>query len=134
MLHDVSVVLELYADVPRVSGDRVRLQQVVLNLLLNAFDAMLEVPASARTVTLRVQRRDDAVNCVAVSDNGPGLTPEALGRIFEPFYTTKREGLGMGLSICRSIITEHGGTLWAENNPEGGATFCFTIPVSGTGG
>jgi PAS domain S-box-containing protein len=126
---DIHVVSEIAASLPPVRGDRVQLEQVVLNLVLNAFEAMKESPAGTRQVIIRAQRRDIAFNGVAVIDRGPGLGDADVNRIFEPFYTTKREGLGMGLSICRSIITQHGGELWAENNPEGGATFHFTLPV-----
>jgi PAS domain S-box-containing protein len=126
---DIHVVSEIKANMPPVRGDRVQLEQVVLNLVLNAFEAMKESPAGRRQVIIRGQRRDIAFNGVAVIDRGPGIADADVNRIFEPFYTTKREGLGMGLSICRSIITQHGGELWAENNPEGGATFYFTLPV-----
>jgi signal transduction histidine kinase len=130
VLHDVRIVLDVDATLPPVNGDPIQLQQVVMNILLNAFDAMQACPASARWVRVRLERAGDAMNRVAICDNGRGFSPHELGRIFEPFYTTKSEGLGMGLSICRSIIEAHDGRLWAENNRERGATFYFTIPVS----
>lgn len=129
ILHAVRVVLEVEERLPAVAGDSVQLQQVVLNLLLNAFDAMKRRPQGVRRVEVRVERVDHGMNRITIRDNGPGLTDDELNRIFQPFYTTKQEGLGMGLSICRSIVEAHGGQLWAENNPSGGATFCFTLPL-----
>jgi signal transduction histidine kinase len=82
-------------------------------------------------VTVRIATQNSAAVRVGVSDSGPGLTSEGLNQVFQPFYTTKPEGLGMGLSICRSIIEAHGGSLWAENNPDRGATFYFTVPLAG---
>ncbi|MGZ8203344.1 MAG: ABC transporter substrate binding protein [Burkholderiales bacterium] len=132
LMQDVRILLQLEDDLPPVRGDRIQLQQVVLNVLLNAFDAVKACPPGEREVTLHAQRHEGGMNRVSVSDRGPGLSAEALTRIFEPFYTTKHDGLGMGLSICRSIIEAHGGSLWAENNAERGATFYFTVPVQGT--
>jgi PAS domain S-box-containing protein len=129
ILQHVTIALEFDENLPPVRGDRVQLQQVVLNLLLNAFDAMKERPASAREVKLQSERNGAGLIQVAISDRGSGLTSDKLDQIFKPFYTTKGDGLGMGLSICRSIIEAHGGQLWAENNPHGGATFYFTVPV-----
>jgi two-component system, LuxR family, sensor kinase FixL len=129
ILQNVRVTYELDDDLPPVRGDKVQLQQVVLNLLLNAFDAMNECPASEREVKLKTERQDAELIKVAVSDRGTGLSGDKLDKIFQPFYTTKGEGLGMGLSICRSIIEAHGGHLWAENNADHGATFYFTLPV-----
>ena len=129
---DVRILLQLDADLPTVRGDRVQLQQVLLNILLNAFDAMRACDANEREVTVRAQSRKDGFVLIAVRDTGPGLDESAIERIFQPFYTTKHDGLGMGLSICRSIINAHGGVLWAENNPERGATFYFTVPVAHT--
>jgi two-component system sensor kinase FixL len=110
-----------------VRGDRVQLQQVVLNLLINAFDAMKEAIATERNVKVRAKTNGAGTVEVSVRDHGTGLTSDKLAKIFQPFYTTKREGLGMGLPISRSIIEAHGGRLWAENNPDRGATFYFTI-------
>jgi PAS domain S-box-containing protein len=111
-----------------VRGDRVQLQQVMLNLLLNAFDAVKELPASEREVTVHAERKDDTVH-VRVSDCGPGLSAESLDKAFTPFFTSKRDGVGLGLSISRSIIEAHGGRLTAVNNPFRGATFEFTLPL-----
>src|SRR5262245_40908771 len=127
-LLNVDLGLEL-PDLPAVQGDRVQLQQVVLNLLLNAFDAMKDCPVNERRVVLQAERDGACMAKVAVRDRGPGLRRDKLDKIFQPFYTTKRDGLGMGLSISRSIIEAHGGRLWAENNPDRGATFYFTVPA-----
>jgi signal transduction histidine kinase len=128
MIRGVSLSVELEAELPRVLGDRIQLQQVVLNLLLNAFDAISECPAGERTVVVRSQHDDSEVR-VSVSDQGHGIRPGERDGLFEPFWTTKPNGLGMGLSISRSIVTSHGGRLWAENNPDRGATFVFALPV-----
>ena len=130
IVQGVRVVLHLDEHLPPVRGDRVQLQQVVLNILLNSFDAMKATPPDERQVELRVSRVQNDMIRVAIGDSGPGFGVEELGRIFQPFYTTKRDGLGLGLSICRSIVDAHGGRLWAENNAGRGATFCFTVPVS----
>jgi signal transduction histidine kinase len=129
VLHNVRIALETDAALPPARGDRVQLQQVVLNLLRNAIDAMKDCPIDDRTVWIYAQHQDTAFQRVAVRDRGAGLTAESLDKIFQPFYTTKRDGLGMGLSISRSIIDAHGGRLWAENNPDRGMTFYFTVPV-----
>jgi two-component system sensor kinase FixL len=133
ILHGVRVLVELNSGSPAVRGDRVQLQQVLLNLLLNAFDAMKATRLKEREVRVQAKSNGAAMIQISVSDNGAGLTSNKLDKIFAPFYTTKREGLGMGLSICRSIIAAHGGRLWAENNPDRGATFYFTVPVDGIG-
>ena len=110
-----------------------QLQQVLLNLLLNALDAVNDNPPAKRLVAMRVRPSETAV-AVTVSDNGHGIPPDKLSRVFEPFFTSKPNGLGMGLTISRSIIETHAGRLWAENRPAGGAAFTFTLPViSGTG-
>jgi two-component system sensor kinase FixL len=111
-----------------VRGDKVQLQQVMLNLLLNAFDAVKELPASEREVAVRAERDRDTV-CVRVSDRGPGFSPENLQKLFTPFFTSKRDGMGLGLSISRSIIEAHGGQLIAANNSFRGATFEFALPL-----
>jgi two-component system sensor kinase FixL len=105
------------------------LQQVILNLLVNAFDAVKDCPVPDRQVIVGVEREGAGMLKVRVRDRGMGLSGDTLDKIFQPFYTTRRDGLGMGLAICRSIIEAHGGRLWAENNPDRGATFCFTLPV-----
>jgi signal transduction histidine kinase len=124
----VSVQTHLAEGLFPVQSDRVQVQQVVLNLILNAIEAMGSVEAGARELLISTERnqKNDAV--VIVRDSGPGIDPESLERVFEAFYTTKSSGMGMGLSICRSIIDAHGGRLWAEANEPGGAIFQFTIP------
>jgi PAS domain S-box-containing protein len=131
LLLNVDVRLELNSSVPLVLGDRIQMQQVVLNLMLNAFDAMKDCPVNERRVVLQAERDRAGVVRVAVHDRGIGINGDNFDKIFQPFYTTKRNGLGMGLSISRSIIEEHGGHLWAENNPDRGVTFYFTVPMDG---
>jgi C4-dicarboxylate-specific signal transduction histidine kinase len=110
-----------------VSGDRVHLEQVILNLLMNAMEAMAEVPEEERKVVVRTGTTDAKAH-VAVEDSGIGFCAEAAQRLFEPFYTTKAAGMGMGLSVARSIVEAHGGTIWATNNGTRGATFHFALP------
>jgi PAS domain S-box-containing protein len=129
IMQDVRIELDMNATLPQVRGDRIQLQQVVLNILVNAFDAMRDCPADRRIVEISARREDPVSLRIVISDRGPGLTAEALEKMFEPFYTTKREGLGMGLSICRAIIQAHKGSLGAENKPEGGAAFYFKLPA-----
>jgi PAS domain S-box-containing protein len=120
---------ELADGLPLIQGDRVQLQQVMLNLIINAVEAMSGVSGGPRELLISTGTSDTGDVRVAVRDSGPGLTPAALERLFEPFYTTKPGGLGLGLSICRSIIEAHGGRLWASANVPRGATFQFTLPV-----
>jgi two-component system sensor kinase FixL len=129
ILRNIRAELECQDGLPIVRGDRVQLQQVVLNLILNAFDALKDAPATERNVAVGVKTTAGGRVEVSVRDHGTGLTSDNLTKIFDPFYTTKRDGLGMGLAISRSIIEAHGGRLWAENNADRGATFYFTIPV-----
>jgi two-component system, LuxR family, sensor kinase FixL len=132
-LRHVSVRLELAPRLPRVRGDRVQLQQVVLNLVLNGLDAMQESAAGDRTLVLRTAKESSVAVRVAARDSGAGIDEADLDQIFHAFYTTKSAGLGMGLAIARSIVEAHGGRLTAENNPDGGATFSFTLPVGEEG-
>jgi two-component system sensor kinase FixL len=122
------VTLDLESGLPPVRGDKVQLQQVILNLLLNAFDAMKDVPPVDRTVSVTLRSEGDNKLCIAVRDRGHGLTADKLDKIFRPFVTSKPNGLGLGLSISRTIVDMHLGRLWAENNVEGGATFYVTLP------
>ena len=115
---------------PGVMGDPVQLQQVLLNLVLNATDAIQDLPADRRKVAVRAQRDAKGEVEFAVSDSGAGIESEKLGRLFEPFFTTKPNGMGIGLSISRTIVQTHGGRIWAENNAHAGATFRFTLPVA----
>ena len=112
----------------RSVGDKVQLHQVVLNLIMNATEAMSQIPPEKRIITLRTRLKDDTIQ-VAVRDFGPGIDSARLSDIWQPFFTTKTTGLGIGLSICTSIISAHGGRIWAENNPDGGATFSFELPA-----
>jgi len=118
---------ELAGDLPRVLGDRVELQQVVLNLLLNGLDAMHAVAGRPRELVVSTQREASDRVRVAVQDSGSGIDPQFADRMFDAFYTTKRDGLGMGLSISRSIVERHGGRLWAVPNDGPGTTFYFTL-------
>lgn len=133
ILHNVRVMLELDHGLPPVRGDKVQLQQVMLNLLLNAFDALKDCPADERQVKVRAERDSAFMVTVTVCDRGTGVSRDKLDTIFEPFYSTKEEGLGMGLSISRSIVEAHGGRLWVENNRDRGATFYFQVPVEKSG-
>jgi two-component system sensor kinase FixL len=130
IIRQVSLELELDPDLPLVRGDHVQLQQVLLNLMLNGFEAMTAVAPEHRRLEVRTQQVRAHMVEVAVHDGGGGLDEGKLEQIFEPFYTTKPTGMGMGLAICRSILEVHGGRLWAANNPDRGATFCFTLPVN----
>ncbi|MGB7502990.1 MAG: ATP-binding protein [Azonexus sp.] len=127
----VALEIDIASELPHVMGDPVHLQQVLLNLILNAMDAVEDVPAARRKVTVRAQRHGASEVEVAVEDSGLGIAPERLGRLFEPFFTTKANGMGIGLSISRTIIEAHGGHIWAENNADKGATFRFTLPLAG---
>ena len=129
ILRHSRVSLAITPGLPPVRGDRIQLQQVVLNLLLNAFEAMKDRPTHEREVVLRVEPDGAQSVRVAVRDRGVGLGADTVDRIFQPFFTTKSAGLGMGLSISRSIIESHAGKLRAENNQDQGATFSFTLPV-----
>ncbi len=125
--NNVAIELELSPESPVVLGDSIQLQQVILNLVMNAIDAMTTVTDRPRTLTLRSESPDNGHIRVVVQDSGIGLTEDVKGRLFEPFFTTRSKGMGMGLSISRSIIEAHGGRLWAESNGSGGATFQFTL-------
>jgi two-component system sensor histidine kinase DctS len=113
---------------PEVQADRLLLQQVVLNLLRNAMDAMSETPPEGRVIEVATAGAGGAIT-VSISDRGCGVAPAVRERLFEPFFTTKGEGMGMGLTICRSIMELHGGRVWAEPNPGGGTVFSFALPA-----
>ena len=126
---DAAVQTQLQDGLPLIQGDRVQLQQVILNLIINAVEALGEAADAPRELLISTGTEGSGDVCVAVGDSGPGLEPAKLERLFEPFYTTKPGGMGMGLSICRSIIEAHGGRLWAEANEPRGAIFRFTVPA-----
>jgi C4-dicarboxylate-specific signal transduction histidine kinase len=129
MKNSVLVQTDLAEGLPLFHGDRVELQQVILNLILNAVEAMSEMSNESRKLLITTGKTDSDDVLVAVRDSGPGLTPAALEHLFKAFHTTKPNGLGLGLSICRSIIESHGGRLWASANSPCGAVFQFTLPA-----
>jgi signal transduction histidine kinase len=114
---------------PPAMADRTQIQQVLMNLVLNAVESMESVPSNERHVEIRVQADDDMLE-VAVSDTGCGIPPDQLESIFDPFQSTKPNGLGLGLSICRSIVQWHSGRIWAARNAERGTTITFTLPIA----
>ena len=126
--HRVSLRLDLAPTLPAVLGDRVQLQQVIINLIVNGMEAMAPVTDRPRELVVRSQLDDSGQVLVAVEDSGVGIDPENAKQLFNAFFTTKPSGMGMGLSICRSIIENHGGRLWASRNAGPGATFQFTLP------
>jgi two-component system, LuxR family, sensor kinase FixL len=130
IIRNVPLVLELARDATHVRGDRVELQQVLLNLLVNAMDAVTERPVAERGVIVRSERNGCDSVLVSVKDSGLGLSPGVQSNIFEPFFTTKAAGMGMGLAIARSIVETHGGQIWAENNNYRGATFFVSLPLA----
>jgi PAS domain S-box-containing protein len=126
--YSVSIRTELAEELPEVMGDRVQLQQVMMNLMINGIDAMKEVDAT-RALTIKSQQAEDQQLVVSVSDTGVGLPMQEAGQIFDPFFTTKLDGTGMGLRISRTIIESHGGRLWADTPSPRGASFYFTLPT-----
>jgi signal transduction histidine kinase len=124
----VAVQTRLAEGLSTVKADRVQVQQVVLNLVLNAVDAMSSVNEGPRELFISTEQSQAGGVLVSVCDTGPGIDPEHIERVFDAFYTTKSSGVGMGLSICRSIIDAHGGRLWADANEPRGAAFQFTFP------
>lgn len=129
-IHDVMITFDLADDLPAVYCDPIQIQQVALNLIRNAIDAMKEIDCrNGNALVITSRRRGDHAIEVTVSDQGRGVAEEQQKLLFKPFHTTKKDGMGMGLSICRTIIVEHGGELGYRNNPGVGATFFFTLPV-----
>ena len=129
-LNQIELQTELAVDLPSVLGDRVQLQQVLLNLIMNAIEAMSSITSHARVLTIRSERRQaTATVAVEVRDSGIGLDPQRADRVFDAFFTTKPQGMGMGLSICRTIISAHGGSLSNTNNADHGASFEFALPA-----
>ena len=127
--HGVSLRTELAPALPQVLADRVQLQQVIINLMMNAIEAMQSVMERPRNLTIRSQLDEERQVLVTVEDCGVGVSAENVDQLFSAFFTTKSSGLGMGLSICRSIVEAHGGRIWAANNAGPGATFQFTLPL-----
>jgi len=125
--YNIGVRAELAADLPQVMADRVQLQQVLTNLMMNSIDAMRDVDGT-RELTIKSQRGENGEMLIAVSDTGVGLPPQGADKIFNAFFTTKTHGTGMGLRISRTIVESHGGRLWAADNSPRGATFQFTLP------
>src|SRR6266850_5561284 len=128
--NNISVQTQLTEGLPRIQGDKVQLQQVILNLIINAVEAMSSVGEGSRQLLISGGKDVGGV-LVAVRDSGPGLSPASFERLFDAFFTTKAEGMGMGLSICRSIVESHGGRIWASPDFGQGATFQFTLPLPG---
>ena len=131
--HDIVLRTQLDKSLPRIAGDRVQLQQVILNLIVNAMEAMSGIDDRARELTIVSGRDDTNAVVVEVRDSGTGLDAQSAERLFEAFYTTKAEGIGIGLSISRSIVEAHGGRLWASANEPHGAVFRFSLPVAQEG-
>jgi signal transduction histidine kinase len=127
--HGIRVETELEPDIPAIQGDHVQLQQVLLNLILNAVDAMSPRRAGDGDLLLALTRQANDTVVIGVWDSGTGFDPGSADRLFAPFYTTKAGGLGMGLPISRSIVEAHGGSLWAAPNPSGGSVFLFSLPL-----
>ncbi len=133
ILRRSNLTIELAADVPTVIGDRIQLQQVLMNLVMNAFDATEERDPGNRLVSIGASHAGSHAVEIFVKDNGVGFNNESYQQLLEPFYSTKKSGMGMGLAISKTIVQSHGGKLWARNNDGPGATFYFTVPVaSGT--
>ena len=132
IFRNVYIETELDGSLPPVFGDKTQLQQVVLNIVMNGAEAMSRNPPEQRKLILWTQRKDHSI-CVTVRDFGPGIDKENLERVFQPFFTTKGAGFGMGLAVCSSIIKGHRGRIWAENNPDGGATFFIELPIYESG-
>ena len=131
LLHSCQLETSLDASLPVAEGDPVQLQQVLLNLIINAFDAMRDTPVSRRKVVIATQSNGDGTVHTSVRDYGMGISEEMRKRVFDPFFSTKSEGLGMGLAIVRSIVESHGGTITAENADGDGTRFKFVLPVNG---
>lgn len=129
MNHNITVNIDVDHKLPAVIGDRVQFQQVMLNLIMNACEAMSHPEAGKRQLIVRTEQTGGDKVQVSVCDQGPGIPSESLESVFEPFFTTKLQGMGLGLTICRTIITAHGGQLWATNNNPSGAVFHFTLPT-----
>jgi PAS domain S-box-containing protein len=133
LLQGLSISLDLWPALKMIHGDRIQLKQVILNLILNSIAAMRNAPQAQRRIIVKTAMPDSCTAMVSVTDFGTGIDENSIERLFEAFYTTKPEGLGMGLSISQTIVNAHGGSIRASNNPEGGATFAFTLPPAPQG-
>jgi C4-dicarboxylate-specific signal transduction histidine kinase len=129
LLQELVIVTEFSSGLPPLFGDRVQLQQVIINLILNGAVAMKQTPAVRRRLVIKTEIQQESAIKVSVADLGTGIDEQNSEVLFEPFYTTKPHGMGMGLAISQTIIREHGGTICASNHPDGGAVFAFTLPV-----
>ncbi len=129
--HGVSLQRNLASELPQVLGDRVQLQQVIMNLLMNGIQATSQVAGRPHELRIRSQQHQPGEILVAVVDSGAGIEPGHVDKLFNAFFTTKPNGMGIGLSICRSIVEQHGGRIWATRNPEAGSTFQFTLRAPG---
>ena len=127
----ISLETQLSDDLPLILGDRVQLQQVILNLAINAIEALSAVGEGSRDLLIRTARGGSKDILITVSDSGRGVDPKDIDRVFDAFYTTKGDGMGLGLTISRSIIEAHGGRLWVTPNAPRGATFQLTVPIRG---
>ncbi|MEJ2180318.1 MAG: ATP-binding protein, partial [Gammaproteobacteria bacterium] len=124
----ITLHLDVDSDAPEITARRIEIQQVLMNLLLNAGQAMKELPPEERNIEIRVARRENSV-AISVADSGPGISQDDLPNVFNAFFTTKSESMGMGLAICQRIVKAHGGQITVENRPQGGAVFRFTLPA-----
>jgi signal transduction histidine kinase len=125
----IQVVTELAPDLPQARGDPIHLQHILLNLIFNGMDAMSAVPDGERVLVIETGRRGEQELVVGVKDAGHGISPDTMPRVFESFFSTKESGVGLGLSIARTIVEAHHGRIWVEKNPVRGVTFRFTLPV-----
>jgi C4-dicarboxylate-specific signal transduction histidine kinase len=129
--NNISIALELSPDLPHVLGDKIQLQQVILNLMMNGIESMTGVSGRPRRLQIRSRVLENDEVCFSIEDSGIGVSEEVMPRLFEPFFTTRSQGIGMGLAISRSIIEAHGGRLWAESIVNHGSVFQFTLPGGG---
>jgi C4-dicarboxylate-specific signal transduction histidine kinase len=127
---NISLSIDIPQTLPAIAGDRVQLQQVIVNLLLNSIQAINQAESPERHIRIGIEA-GPIMLAVSIRDSGPGIAPDDFERLFESFFSTKKSGMGIGLTICRSIVTAHGGTITASNDPAGGAQFRFTLPIAG---
>ena len=125
---NIRIVREIQGMRPELMADQVMLEQVLLNLMRNAIEAMSDAPPERRRLIVKLSQIENQME-IRVIDRGPGIPPEVQEKLFTPFFSTKPEGMGMGLNICRSIIEFHQGRLWVEDNPQGGTIFVITLPI-----